>query len=421
MLNSASLLVPVFLAVSSFAAPVPQVKVSLPVSVRFNLTDGKLPDIDRARAARLFEIGRAKEHQVSGAVDGALDDVFNAKRAATASSLAVTNDAVSYVANVGVGNPATQYSLLIDTGSSNTWVGAGKKYVQTSSSTNTGHSVVVNYGSGSFSGTEYTDTVSLGPGLVIDKQSIGVASTSQGFEGVDGILGVGPVDLTENTVSGVSRVQTVSDNLYLHGKIPTEVLAMSFNPATSQSSANGELTFGGLDSSKYNGSITYTPITKTEPSSFYWGIDQSVVYGTSQSVLSGNSGIVDTGTTLILIATDAFNRYQAATGATLDSNTGLLSITKDQYSRLQSLFFTIGGTRFELTPNAQIWPRALNSYIGGTRDGIYLVVADIGMNSGSGMDFINGYTFLERFYAVYDTSSKRVGLATTANTKATTN
>lgn len=37
------------------------------------------------------------------------------------------------------------------------------------------------------------------------------------------------------------------------------------------------------------------------------------------------------------------------------------------------------------------------------------------------MDFINGYTFLERFYSVYDTTNKRVGLATTANTKAMTN
>lgn len=43
------------------------------------------------------------------------------------------------------------------------------------------------------------------------------------------------------------------------------------------------------------------------------------------------------------------------------------------------------------------------------------------MDSGSGLDFINGYTFLERFYAVYDTTNKRVGFATTSNTKATTN
>lgn len=47
---------------------------------------------------------------------------------------------------------------------------------------------------------------------------------------------------------------------------------------------------------------------------------------------------------------------------------------------------------------------------------MYLVIGDIGANSGSGLDFINGYAFLERFYSVYDSDIRRVGLATTAYT-----
>ena len=78
-------------------------------------------------------------------------------------------------------------------------------------------------------------------------------------------------------------------------------------------------------------------------------------------------------------------------------------------------------TTFELTPNAQIWPRSLNSKIGGTAGSIYLIVSDLRTNSGQGLDFINGQTFLERFYSVYDTSNNRVGLATTPFTDATTN
>jgi len=99
-------------------------------------------------------------------------------------------------------------TLLVSTGSSNTWVGADKSYVQTSSSQDTGHTVVCNaiiafssvifltrcmqsisYSIGSFSGEEYTDTVTLSSGLVIPDQSIGVASQSKGFEGIDGMLG----------------------------------------------------------------------------------------------------------------------------------------------------------------------------------------------------------------------------------------
>ena len=60
--------------------------------------------------------------------------------------------------------------------------------------------------------------------LVITGQGVGVASTSEGFEGVDGILGIGPVDLTEGTVSGVSSVPTVSDNLKSQGTIASEIV-----------------------------------------------------------------------------------------------------------------------------------------------------------------------------------------------------
>ena len=41
----------------------------------------------------------------------------------------------------------------------------------------------------SASGKEFLDTVTLGPGLVIENVSIGVASTSTGFQGIDGVLG----------------------------------------------------------------------------------------------------------------------------------------------------------------------------------------------------------------------------------------
>jgi cathepsin E len=123
-----------------------------------------------------------------------------------------------------------------------------------------------------------------------------------------------------------------------------------------------------------------------------------------------------------LFHVDAFDRYRRATGAVLDPTTKLLRITPAQYANLKSLFFTIGGRKFELTANAQIWPRALNEFIGGKRGRIYLVVNDIGsLDIGEGLDFINGYTFLERFYSVFDTGKQRVGLATTPFTKAKSN
>ena len=61
--------------------------------------------------------------------------------------------------------------LIIDTSTSNTWLGADKAYVKTRTSHDTGNTVLVSYGSGNFTGKEYTDTVTLGPGLTITGQS----------------------------------------------------------------------------------------------------------------------------------------------------------------------------------------------------------------------------------------------------------
>ncbi|PCH34149.1 aspartic peptidase A1 [Wolfiporia cocos MD-104 SS10] len=404
MAFGSSLLAVLVLTLSVAAKPI-EIRdnfVSLPLTKHLNLTGtGNLLARDQARVKAL----KNRSANVQSA-------------SADASNVPVTNQASYYSVQVGVGSSTNDYTLIVDTGSSNTWVGADKPYDPSSDPTGV---VSVTYGSGFFIGLEYDATLYLGS-LIITDQSIGDADYAEGFDGVDGILGLGPVDLTSDTVLGTSTVPTVTDNLYSQNSISEDLVAISFEPTTTESSTNGELTFGGTDSSKYTGSINYVPITTTSPASEYWGIDQSVTYGSSGTpILSETAGIVDTGTTLILLASDAYSAYQSATGATADETTGLLRITESQYSDLESLYFNIGGVTYELTANAQIWPRSLNSVIGGSSDYVYLVVGSTGEASGSGLDFIDGYAFLERFYSVFDTGNSRVGLATTQYTDATTN
>ncbi|KAG2065013.1 aspartic proteinase [Suillus decipiens] len=376
--------------------------VTIPIVGRLNYANGTISLLqhDRARAAA-FKDSRRHGH----------------------ASSPVTNNGIGYVAVVDIGSPPRAYNLIVDNGSSNTWVGASTKYVVTETSIKTDQHVRVRYGSGSFAGTEYLDTVTLGRGLTITKQSIGVASTSSGFsDRVDGILGLGPVDLTGHTLTNFpgATIPTVTENLHSQGIIPRNVVSVFFKPSSSEVETKGELTFGGTDATKYTGHIGYTPITTTSPASTYWGIDESITYG-FETILSTTAGIVDTGATLILIATDAFVKYKSATGATLDEMTGLLTISSPQYKALKNLDFHIGKKIYVLTPNAQIWPRSLNSKIGGISDAIYSVVNDIGSPRGQGLDFINGYAFLQRFYSVFDTTNERVGFAQTSFTRATTN
>ncbi|KAJ3533256.1 hypothetical protein NM688_g7307 [Phlebia brevispora] len=341
----------------------------------------------------------------------------NATQGAPPISIPATNQGIIYSASVGVGSPATYYDLIVDTGSSNTWAGANpdKPYVVTSSSVDTGLGIIIAYGSGWVIGEEYNDTVTIGP-LVIHNQGTGAEELSGGFSGPgeDGILGLGPVDLTSGTITGVAsdQVPTVVDNAYAQGLIPARSIAISFEPTNTTPIANGEVSFGSVDPTRYISEITYTPVTSTSPASRYWGIDETISYN-GQIILSTTAGIVDSGTTLLYLASDAYSRYQNATGATLDETTGWLTVTEEQYNNLADLVFTIGGTQFSLTPNAQIWPRALNTAVGLDANQIYLVAQDVGSPTGSGLDFVDGQVFLERFYSVFDTANTRVGFADT--------
>jgi cathepsin E len=406
-----TLLTTLLLALSVVANPVlvNRAPVTLPISRRVNVTSVHnlvRHDQNRAKALKLKAAAKAAGLPV--------DNIINSQ---------VDNQAVTYIAAVGIGSPATTYQLLVDTGSSNTWVGADQAYKKTKTSTKTKNSVSVTYGSGFFEGTEFTDTVTIGSGLTITQQSIGVASETEGFTGVDGIIGIGPVDLTLDTLfpATTSPIPTVTDNLFSSGAISAHEIGISFEPSITGNDLNGEISWGGTDSTKFTGSITFIPLTTTSPSSEFWGIDQSIQYGASTVILAETAGIVDTGTTLILMASNGFDAYQTATGAVPDDNTGLLTLTSTQFNNLQSLFFTAGGATFQLTPNAQIWPRALNTDIGGLAGSIYLITANLGTPSGEGFDFVNGFAFLERFYSVFDTANQRVGFATTSFTTATTN
>ncbi|PNP85047.1 hypothetical protein FNYG_01572 [Fusarium nygamai] len=322
------------------------------------------------------------------------------------SSGSVSNEDFSYVAPVVIGG--NTWSLIVDTGSSNTWCGAQTSCEPTSTGESTGNSVSVSYGSGSFSGTEYTDEVSFG-GLSVAAQSIGAASSASGFSGVDGIIGFGPVDLTENTVSNTDTVPTFMDNLYSQGSIPSEVLGVSFKPesGSDDDDNNGELTLGGIDSSKYTGPLTYFPTLTSGPASEYWGISISrFTYGST--TLGSGSGIVDTGTTLIYIPTSAYNKFLSATGGSTDSSSGLSSFNRKPTSNFGVKF---GSTTYTLTPAQYLVPTAQYGNFGLSSGKYYSWISDGGS---SGVNTIIGQKFLENYYSVFDTTNSRIGFAKAA-------
>ena len=76
-------------------------------------------------------------------------------------------------------------------------------------------------------------------------QPIGVAAYEEGYgyQGIDGILGLGGVLQTNNTVDGVELVPTLMNNLLAQGLIDEEVLGVYFEPLPREIAyaVNGEL------------------------------------------------------------------------------------------------------------------------------------------------------------------------------------
>ncbi|KZT68718.1 acid protease [Daedalea quercina L-15889] len=373
-----------------------------PVSGREGAYLQGAPDAGRARVA----LQKERAARVAGFAEGP-------------TTIPATNLAyVQYTASIGVGSPPTYYNIVVDTGSSNTFVGTGTPYVKTSTSIPTDQQVNVTYGSGFFSGYEYLDQVTISSDIVIKNQSIGDALEFADFEGVDGIIGVGPTDLTLGTLYPDinASIPTVMDNALEQGLIAAEILGVSFAPADDYNDTNGALTFGGVDGSLYEGSITYTPVTTTFPSAYYWGINVTgATYGKTTVIPGSYAGIVDTGTTLIYIADDWFQTYvDSIPGAYYDgNNTGLIVIPFESIALMEPFTFYVSDQPFTLDVEAQLLPVWQNAAWGAEPNLQYGYIGPIGSLSGTGLDLIIGQKFMERFYAVFDTPNSRVGFAYT--------
>lgn len=218
---------------------------------------------------------------------------------------------------VGASNPQT-LKLDFDTGSSDLWVFSN----QMPSSEQTGHTVYkapaankiagsswsISYGDGSgASGVVYHDTVNIG-GVSVTSQGV-EAATSASSEFVSG-SDDGLVGLAFDSINTASpKQETFFDNAVAQG-LPQKLFAADLKYHTA-----GSYDFGFLDSSKYTGSITYTPVDNSQG---FWGFTPSGYAIGSGAITKGSlTGIADTGTTLMLAPTAIVEAYyKQVSGAT---------------------------------------------------------------------------------------------------------
>uniref|UniRef100_A0A6Q2XQ85 Peptidase A1 domain-containing protein n=1 Tax=Esox lucius TaxID=8010 RepID=A0A6Q2XQ85_ESOLU len=306
----------------------------------------------------------------------------------------------------------TYFGVLFDTGSSNLWVdstycntaacNAHTRFDPQQSSTfqNNGQSFYLPYGAGSLYGVFGYDTVNVG-GIVVTDQEFGLSTNEPtvpfGSAQFDGILGLSYPSLA------VGQVTPVMDNMMSQNLLQSDIFAFYLTGGGQQGS---ELSFGGVDQSKYEGQLNWIPVTAET----YWqiGIQGFQINGQETGWCSqGCQAIVDTGTSMLTAPSQFLGTMMQSIGVQ-QNQYGEYAVNCNQINSLPTLTFVMNGVSFPLLPSA---------YIRQTNQGGYLVcsvdITPTYLPSQNGQPlWILGDVFLREYYSVYDRANNQVGFAT---------
>jgi len=314
-----------------------------------------------------------------------------------------------YYGVVEIGSPPQSFQVIFDTGSSNLWVpkvgcthcglpfiSHKSKYDDSKSSTYVadGSDFEIQYGSGSVSGFFSRDDVTLGDDILIknvefaevaDAGGLGMAYSIGKF---DGILGMG---FTSISVGGVP---TIFEEAIKQNAVDQPLFAFYLGD-----NEDGELTFGGYDSSKFEGDLEYVDLEAAT----YWEIALDSLEAGSYKKDSADgkiTAIVDSGTSLMTGPRAEVTKLAAAVGATANI-VGEYTIDCAKVPDLPDVVFTIGGTEYSI-PGEKTVLKAGNTCL------FAFMALDI---PAPGPQWIMGDVFMREYYTVFNYHDKTIGFA----------
>lgn len=308
----------------------------------------------------------------------------------------------SYFSSMRFGSKGQEMYMLIDTGSANTWVmgrGCTSKSCEIHNLFGPDDSTTLNvttnkwslsYGTGSVSGVTVNDNVKFANFSI--NMGFGMATTaSDDFNNypMDGILGLG------RAASNELGVPTVMENLKTQGKLAQNVLGIHINRGA-DNAKDGEIVFGGVNTAKYTGNISYTKTSNPNA----WQIPvQDAYVNNSPCGLAGKSAIIDTGTSYILMPPpDAKKLHSLIPGSV--NNGEVYSVPCDSKAVVQVSF---SGVKYEISPQ---------DYVMKPTTGNMCSSNIVGHQAFGPDDWILGDVFLKNVYAVFDFDQGRIGFAT---------
>ncbi|KAF8274739.1 aspartic peptidase domain-containing protein [Lactarius quietus] len=229
----------------------------------------------------------------------------NSSTAPNSLSLAIDGNDVGYTAIVQIGTPPRNFSILMDSGSADFWVGGDGCLSSTTKGADCGNHLFL----GEQSSTSFVDTkqpfqvayddVGIA-GLQLNNHSFGIALTeTDDFTNAsfDGLMGVAQSILSEQGVP--TPVQSLADN----GLIQEAITSFKISRLSDQLN-DGEVTFGAVDQTKFDPTtlITLSNVNKLG----FWeaAMDAATVNGKDLG-FKNRTAILDTGGFTVPCTTNA--------------------------------------------------------------------------------------------------------------------
>lgn len=338
--------------------------------------------------------------------------VQSAKAVTTNGSLGLDIEAndVGYIATIQIGSNHTDFRMLIDSGSADTWIpvatcsNCGKSHkvlsemVSTSLQT-TDIDFSILYGTGAVSGYLGSDDMSIA-GFNLTNHSIALINKESNDFIADAVPFDGLMGLAKKRLSNSGK-PTPIDALYASKQVDAPVMGYHLARASDDSN-DGLVTFGGVDASKIGGKLIEIPNVSQD--GFYEIAIESISYdGKVITGLASNAtAILDTGTTLMVAPLqDAKLIHDQIVGAKADGMGGYTI----PCNTTQQLAFSFGG---------QLWPLR-------SEDMIFLPVDENDLQGqcisalsggavGADNEWLLGASFLKNVYFATNAKENVIGL-----------
>ena len=350
-----------------------------------------------------------------------------------------------YIANVSIGTPPQDFSLHIDTGSSDLWVNAPNSEICTerggdlcssgsydanSSSTYKYVNSLFNvsYVDGSGADGDYaTDTVSIGGKSITDLQfGIGYDSNS-----AEGILGIGyTADEAQADTARQKSYPNLPQAMANGGLIQSNAYSLWLNDLDANT---GSILFGGVDTAKYTGSLQSVPIEKEfdQYAEFLITLtDVALTDGTTSQNLTTDLPtvvILDSGSSLTYLPNDLTSAIYSALKIQYDPTQQMGYCSCGLANENITIDFTFTSPTISVAIDELVLETSQNtdedqedpdnddgdSGDGGGGDGEGSLDCVFGISPAQGETAVLGDTFLRSAYVVYDLANNEISLAQT--------